>query len=270
MVWNTIISIITCRSVWSITILARFITQTNSDDTNPPSYFWKQYIYNGDRRPWAQIDEISQTGWGPLLKIMRKFACVKLLLQLWCEIPISNVGVISLKTLTLTRTRPYSPFAPWKNIIRPKTDVHLSPSHCFGDTGLESHCSGGLKAAEMIDVVKHFNWETYVAPSDRLTMSPCAATVWLGRNERQMMIFCWHSLNISILWSGYKSATNRITLKQKKHIGQYIIYDDKLVTLSTFLHLRLYKCRFKVGVGGVGSWSLFSIQRPPLFCMCSA
>ena len=169
MVWNTIVSIITCRSVWSITILARFITQTNSDDTNPPSYFWKQYIYNGDRRPWAQIDEISQTGWGPLLKIMRKFACVKLLLQLWCENPISNLGVISLKTLTLTRTRPYSPFAPWKNIIRPKTDVHLSPSHCFGDTGLESHCSGGLKAAEMIDVVKHFNWETYVAPSDHVT-----------------------------------------------------------------------------------------------------
>ena len=96
MVWNTIISIITCRSVWSITILARFITQTNSDDTNPPSYFWKQYIYNGDRRPWAQIDEISQTGWGPLLKIMRKFACVKLLLQLWCENPISNLGVIRL------------------------------------------------------------------------------------------------------------------------------------------------------------------------------
>ena len=131
MVWNTIVSIITCRSVWSITILARFITQTNSDDTNPPSYFWKQYIYNGDRRPWAQIDEISQTGWGPLLKIMRKFACVKLVLQLWCENPISNL-------------------------------------------------------------------------------------VWLGRNERQMMIFCWHSLNISILWSGYKSATNRITLKQQK------------------------------------------------------
>ena len=50
----------------------------------------------------------------------------------------------------------------------------------------------------------------------RLTMSPCAATVWLGRNERQMMIFCWHSLNISILWSGYKSPINRITLKQKK------------------------------------------------------
>ena len=216
MVWNTIVSIITCRSVWSITILARFITQTNSDDTNPPSYFWKQYIYNGDRRPWAQIDEISQTGRGLVLKIMRKFACVKLLLQLWCENPISNLGVISLKTLTLTRTRPYSPFAPWKNIIRPKADVHLSPSHCFGDTGLESHCSGGLKAAEMIDVVKHFNWETYVAPSDRLTMSPCAATVWLERNERQMMIFCWHSLNISILWSGYKSTTYRITLKQKK------------------------------------------------------
>ena len=108
-------------------------------------------------------------------------------------------------------------FCLMKNIIWPKTDVHLSPSHCFGDTGLESHCSGGLKAAEMIDVVKHFNWETYVAPSDRLTMSPCAATVWLERNERQMMIFCWHSLNISILWSGYKSATNRITLKQKKY-----------------------------------------------------
>ena len=106
MVWNTIISNITCMSVWSITILARFITQTNSDDTNPPSYFWKQYIYNGDRRPWAQIDEISQTGWGPLLKIMRKFACVKLLLQLWCENPISNLGAISLKTLTLTRPRP--------------------------------------------------------------------------------------------------------------------------------------------------------------------
>ena len=55
MVWNTIISIITCRSVWSITILARFITQTNSDDTNPPSYFWKHYIYNGDRTPSGQI-----------------------------------------------------------------------------------------------------------------------------------------------------------------------------------------------------------------------
>ena len=144
MVWNTIISIVTCMSVWSITILARFITQTNSDDTNPPSYFWKQYIYNGDRRPRAQIDEISQTGWGPLLKIMRKFARVKLLLQLWCENPISNLGAISLKTLTLTRLS--SPFAPWKNIICPKTDVHSSLAHCFGDTGLESHCCGQLKA----------------------------------------------------------------------------------------------------------------------------
>ena len=182
--WNTIISVITCRSVWSITILARFITQTNSDDTNPPSYFWKQYIYNGDRRPSGQIVNrmraISPRNASPQHNM---FVSI-FLLQLWCENPISNLGVISLKTLTLTRTQPYSPFAPWKNIIRPKTDVHLSPSHCFGDTGLESHCSGGLKAAEMIDVVKHFNWETYVAPSDRLTMSPCAATVWFGKERK--------------------------------------------------------------------------------------
>ena len=109
---------------------------------NPNQFRWYQptliflktiYIYNGDRRPWAQIDEISQTGWGPLLKIMRKFACVKLLLQLWCENPISNLGAISLKTLTLTRTRPSSPFAPWKILFDPRLT-----STCLRPTALET------------------------------------------------------------------------------------------------------------------------------------